>query len=104
MAAQPAPVPSRQPTIAIAISDTGPGIPPQDLDCLFERHYRGVQAATDIPGTGLGLAIARDLAARMHGEIQVFSPALVAPATSLDKQKPPSSKQGATFILWLQPA
>ncbi len=104
VATQPDPLPSCQPTIAIAISDTGPGIPPQDLNYLFERHYRGVQAATDIPGTGLGLAIARDLAARMHGEIQVFSPALVAPATSLDNQKPPGSQQGATFILWLRPA
>ncbi|HEY9640797.1 MAG TPA: HAMP domain-containing sensor histidine kinase [Coleofasciculaceae cyanobacterium] len=59
----------------IAILDTGPGIPQQDLEHLFERHYRGVQAATDIPGTGLGLAIARDLVQQMQGEIKVFSPA-----------------------------
>ncbi|HEY9630639.1 MAG TPA: sensor histidine kinase [Coleofasciculaceae cyanobacterium] len=59
---------------AIAILDNGPGIPPQDLAHLFERHYRGVQAATDIPGTGLGLAIARDLVQHMQGEIKVFSP------------------------------
>ena len=62
------------PMIAIAISDTGYGIPPQDLDRLFERHYRGVQAATAIPGTGLGLAIAKELVEQMHGKIEVFSP------------------------------
>jgi signal transduction histidine kinase len=59
----------------IAILDNGPGIPSQDLEHLFERHYRGVQAATDIPGTGLGLAIARELVQQMQGEIKVFSPA-----------------------------
>lgn len=59
----------------IIIADTGPGIPGEDLQHLFERHYRGVQAATEIPGTGLGLAIARDLVQQMQGEIQLFSPA-----------------------------
>ncbi|XGV99687.1 MAG: ATP-binding protein [Leptolyngbya sp. BL-A-14] len=62
-------------TIEIAITDTGPGIPPQDLLHLFERRYRGVQAQTDIPGSGLGLSIARALVTQMHGEIEVFSPA-----------------------------
>ncbi len=60
---------------SIIIGDTGPGIPVEDLQHLFERHYRGVQAATGIPGTGLGLAIARDLVQQMQGEIQLFSPA-----------------------------
>ncbi len=60
--------------VEIAISDTGPGIPPEDLAHLFERHYRGVQAQTDIPGTGLGLAIAKALIDQMHGEIDVISP------------------------------
>ncbi|WAL58153.1 GAF domain-containing sensor histidine kinase [Thermocoleostomius sinensis] len=64
--------PSQQ---TIVIADTGPGIPPQDLEHLFERHYRGVQSQTDIPGTGLGLAIARELIQQMHGTIKIFSPA-----------------------------
>lgn len=76
----------------IAVSDTGPGIPPQDLVHLFERHYRGVQANTAIPGTGLGLAIARDLVQQMQGEIQVFSPAHHAGAGGI----------GATFMVWLR--
>jgi hypothetical protein len=59
---------------AIVIADTGPGIPPQDRAHLFERHYRGVQANTDIPGSGLGLSIARDLVRQMQGDIEVFSP------------------------------
>lgn len=77
--------------LTIAIHDTGYGIPPQDLTHIFERHYRGVQAQTDIPGTGLGLAIAKELVQRMHGEIQVFSPAL----------EPPDSQRGSTFRVQL---
>lgn len=63
--------PQRQ---AIIIADTGPGIPVADLEHLFERHYRGVQASSGIPGSGLGLAIAKELVTQMRGEIQVISP------------------------------
>ncbi len=61
---------------AVYVTDSGLGIPASDLPRLFERHFRGVQAAGEIPGTGLGLAIARDLMRQMGGEIEVFSPAL----------------------------
>jgi signal transduction histidine kinase len=60
--------------IHLWITDTGYGIPQSDLEHLFERHYRGIQAQSDIPGTGLGLSIARELTRQMQGEIQVFSP------------------------------
>ncbi|MFN6566580.1 sensor histidine kinase [Dendronalium sp. ChiSLP03b] len=78
----------------IAISDSGPGIPPQDLEHLGERHYRGVQAQTEIPGTGLGIAIAKQLIEQMQGEIEVFSPAINSKFSSLDAP-------GTTFIIWL---
>ncbi|PSF36582.1 histidine kinase [Aphanothece hegewaldii CCALA 016] len=61
-------------TLKILISDTGYGIPKEDLDHLFERHYRGIQAQGTIPGTGLGLAIAHELIEQMGGEIEVMSP------------------------------
>ncbi len=78
----------------IAISDTGPGIPPQDLEHLFERYYRGVQADSEIPGTGLGLAIAKDAIEQMQGRIQVFSPALQNVSSV-------NGGVGTTFIVWL---
>ena len=91
--------------LGIAISDTGPGIPPQDLEHLFERHYRGVQASTAIPGTGLGLAIAKELIEQMHGQIEVFSPAQLLwdnqnseSALSNPQDNPPI---GTTFVVWL---
>ncbi len=60
--------------VAVWVTDNGGGIPDGDLAQLFQRHFRGVQAATEIPGTGLGLSIARELMQQMQGEIQVFSP------------------------------
>ncbi|HEY9901586.1 MAG TPA: HAMP domain-containing sensor histidine kinase [Candidatus Sericytochromatia bacterium] len=91
--------------LAIAISDTGPGIPPQDLEHLFERHYRGVQASTAIPGSGLGLAIAKELIEQMQGEIEVFSPAPTV-WTKQNSETTTSNAQdnlgkGTTFIVWL---
>ena len=91
--------------IAISISDTGPGIPAQDLEHLFERHYRGVQASSAIPGTGLGLAIAKELIEQMHGEIKVFSPAQPGwtkrnSESAMDKAQD-DSEIGTTFVVWL---
>jgi signal transduction histidine kinase len=91
--------------LGIAISDSGPGIPPQDLEHLFERHYRGVQASTAIPGTGLGLAIAKELVEQMQGEIEVYSPAQSLwtkqnseSATERDRD---NLERGTTFVVWL---
>lgn len=82
--------------LGIAIWDNGPGIPPEDLAHVFERHYRGVQAETEISGTGLGLAIAQDLVQQMQGTIEVLSPAPkeIAPL-------PTMGGLGTTFIVWL---
>ncbi len=60
--------------VELWITDTGYGIPKEDQNRLFERHYRGVQAQSTIAGTGLGLSIARDLMRQMQGEIIVLSP------------------------------
>jgi signal transduction histidine kinase len=59
---------------AIAVSDTGPGIPADKLQTVFRPYYR-IPATGDSAqeGTGLGLAISRELVRRMGGEIQVES-------------------------------
>lgn len=88
------------PAIAVAVSDTGSGIPPQDLEHLFERHYRGEKAQTDIPGTGLGLMIARDLVHQMQGEIEVFSPINPEWLPSVGSHLYPTDR-GTTFVVWL---
>jgi signal transduction histidine kinase len=56
---------------SIVVSDDGPGIPPELLERVFERFFRGPGAAAR--GTGLGLAIARELAERMDGRLLATS-------------------------------
>ncbi|WP_299485333.1 ATP-binding protein [Acaryochloris sp. IP29b_bin.137] len=79
----------------LLISDSGPGIPQTDLNRVFEREYRGVQAQTDIPGTGLGLAIAKTLVEQMQGEIQAFSPRIDQP------DQLTGAAPGSTFLVRL---
>ncbi|MGB3512658.1 MAG: GAF domain-containing sensor histidine kinase [Microcoleaceae cyanobacterium] len=88
--------------VAIAISDTGYGIPPEDLEHLFERNYRGEKAKTDIPGTGLGLAIARDLIHTMQGKIQVYSPLKTEWLPNALQNQDIITDRGTTVIVWLQ--
>ena len=40
----------------LAVSDTGPGIPPDEQEAVFARFHRGANSA-GVPGSGLGLAI-----------------------------------------------
>ena len=59
----------------IAVSDTGPGVSPDDVARLFERFYRGkASRATEAPGVGLGLAISRALVERQGGRISLEAP------------------------------
>lgn len=55
--------------LQIAVRDHGIGIAPQDLDHLFERFYRGVDARQQRFGTGMGLAITRGLLAAEGGRV-----------------------------------
>ncbi len=86
----------------IVVGDTGPGIPATDQGRLFERNYRGVQAASDIPGTGLGLAIAQSLVKEMQGFIEVVSPAVGTPwLPAIVEDSQADVGPGSAFIVWL---
>ncbi len=48
-----------------SVRDDGPGIPPEDIDRVFDKFYHA-DAGGEAPGNGLGLTLARKIA-RLHG-------------------------------------
>jgi two-component system phosphate regulon sensor histidine kinase PhoR len=61
-------------TAVISVSDTGVGIPSEDVPRIFERFYRVDRARSrDVGGTGLGLSIVRHVVEQMSGTISVQS-------------------------------
>jgi len=57
-----------------AVSDTGIGIPKEDIKNLFLDYYQAITNTNrKIEGTGLGLSISKELAEMMNGEIKVES-------------------------------
>ena len=56
-------------SMQMMVTDSGPGLPPEELLRAGERFFRG--RARELPGSGLGLAIARTVAERHGGGMQV---------------------------------
>jgi two-component system sensor histidine kinase BaeS len=68
--------------MAINVTDTGKGIPEQDLPHIFDKFYRAASEGEDgpapsmgtaAPGVGLGLYLAQHIVSQLDGEISVES-------------------------------
>ena len=81
-----------QDAIFLQVVDEGDGIPPADLEHVFDKFYRAEKGDRVRAGTGLGLAISRGFVEAMHGAITaanrtdrpgaVFAIRLPVPATT----------------------
>jgi two-component system sensor histidine kinase KdpD len=56
-------------SVLLRIIDEGSGIPPEELESVFDKFYRVQKADHVRAGTGLGLAISRGFVEAMHGTI-----------------------------------
>jgi two-component system C4-dicarboxylate transport sensor histidine kinase DctB len=70
-------------TIAITVSDNGPGIAPDRTDEVFKPFVTGRAA-----GLGLGLGIARDIAREFGGQLALSSPVLGGASFTLTLRRP----------------
>ncbi|MGO8870270.1 MAG: ATP-binding protein [Acidimicrobiales bacterium] len=59
---------------AIWVVDDGPGIPPDQIARVFERHFTSDRVAGRRSGSGLGLAIVSELATAMGASVRAESP------------------------------
>jgi signal transduction histidine kinase len=65
---------SASPTsVEISVSDTGPGIPAEDLGRIFERFYQVDKSRAHSAGLGLGLAISREIVEAHGGRLRAES-------------------------------
>ncbi|MGN6185304.1 MAG: PAS domain S-box protein [Thermoanaerobaculia bacterium] len=69
--------------IAVTVADTGPGIPPDKREAIFQEYTRLDPEAQQ--GAGIGLAISRRIARLLGGDLTVDS----------------NHEAGATFTLWV---
>lgn len=67
-------VATRNREIIIEVSDAGQGIPPEDLDRVFDKFYRVAPGDGRSAGVGLGLAICRGIVTALGGTIIAASP------------------------------
>ncbi|MEH2503658.1 two-component system sensor histidine kinase KdpD [Bradyrhizobium sp. AZCC 1578] len=56
-------------SVSLQILDEGSGIPPAEVESVFDKFYRAQKGDHIRPGTGLGLAISRGFVEAMHGTI-----------------------------------
>ncbi|MFC1595777.1 ATP-binding protein [Candidatus Margulisiibacteriota bacterium] len=60
--------------IKVTVEDTGPGIPKEDIDLIFEKFKQSSSEETKrVKGTGLGLYICKEFVAHMGGNLAVES-------------------------------
>jgi two-component system OmpR family sensor kinase len=83
----------------LEVDDSGPGIPPEDRERVFDRFYRRENAPAG--GSGLGLAIVRSVAERSGARVELDTAPLgglrvrvLFAAQPSDRSAPPAFRPG----------
>ena len=88
--------------VCITVTDTGCGIPPEELPHIFERFFVG-QAGKDSGGSGLGLYIVKTILEELGGSIHAESPSH-SPASPSEVNAFRPANGGSCFTLRLPKA
>ncbi len=81
--------------LVVTVRDTGPGIPAEERERVFERFHRlDASRSRRTGGTGLGLSIAREIVRLFDGSIQVIDTA--GPGATFEVRLPGGHATGAT--------
>jgi signal transduction histidine kinase len=60
--------------VLVHVADSGPGIPPEHLESVFQAFWQAEQGTTRVHGgSGLGLTVSRELARTLGGDIELRS-------------------------------
>jgi signal transduction histidine kinase/ActR/RegA family two-component response regulator len=78
---------------SVTVADTGPGIPPADLERIFDPFERLGAEQTAIEGTGIGLPLARAFAEAMEGQLTATSDPGVGATFTLTLPRAPDMAQ-----------
>ena len=96
----------REETVHLTVSNTGAGIPPEDLRKVFQRFYRANRARDRaVDGVGLGLSLAREIVRAHGGELALTSSTTDATTfvlslpTTLERAIVPEDRVGSRFLL-----
>jgi two-component system sensor histidine kinase KdpD len=83
-----------QDAVCLQVLDEGDGIPPGDLEHIFDKFYRAEKGDRVRAGTGLGLAISRGFVEALHGKITAANrPDRPGAVFAITLPVPPASKQ-----------
>ncbi len=82
-------------TLVITVADTGPGLPQDTLDRIFDKFYRAPAAPAG--GTGLGLSIVKGFIEAQGGRVEAANRPAAGAVFTLRlplSQSPPAAPEG----------